>query len=185
MSKKNNYALLFTNDRKISKKSPDYEGKFELNGKTGRAAAWIKIAKNNKKYISISFSETEKNISIHSDTPKTKSEIETKPTSKKPLRSTSVKKNTYVARPSKEIVEKIKMKRSLNLYSNQFSSSSSRKKPIADVDVKVSSAGTKKRTPTYVRYVKETFGTREDHKKDRGRTFSEVKTNRVVDRFKK
>ena len=166
MSKKNNYALLFTNDRKISKKSPDYEGKFELNGKTGRAAAWIKIAKNNKKYISISFSETEKNISIHSDTPKTKSEIETKPTSKKPLRSTSVKKN-------------------LNLYSNQLSSSSSRKKPIADVDVKVSSAGTKKRTPTHVRYVKETFGTREDHKKDRGRTFSEVKTNRVVDRFKK
>ena len=59
MSKKdNNHAILFTNNNKVNSNHPDYKGSFELNGKKGQAAAWIKTAKNNQKYLSISFQDS-------------------------------------------------------------------------------------------------------------------------------
>ena len=57
MTKDNNHAILFTNN-KTNSNQPDYKGSFELNGKKGQAAAWIKTAKNNQKYLSISFQDS-------------------------------------------------------------------------------------------------------------------------------
>ena len=46
MIKNKSHAILFTNNNKVNSNQPDYKGSFELNGKKGQAAAWIKTAKN-------------------------------------------------------------------------------------------------------------------------------------------
>tara|TARA_Y100001935_G_scaffold151751_1_gene125168 strand:+ start:186 stop:578 length:393 start_codon:yes stop_codon:yes gene_type:complete len=56
--KKNNFALLFKNN-KSNNNQPDYTGNFEFDGKKGRVAAWIKTAKNNNKFLSVSFQDEE------------------------------------------------------------------------------------------------------------------------------
>tara|TARA_Y100000768_G_scaffold379985_1_gene356461 strand:+ start:778 stop:1170 length:393 start_codon:yes stop_codon:yes gene_type:complete len=56
--KKNNFALLF-NNKKSNYNQPDYTGNFEFDGKKGRVAAWIKTAKNNNKFLSVSFQDEE------------------------------------------------------------------------------------------------------------------------------
>jgi uncharacterized protein (DUF736 family) len=61
MTKNKNHAILFTNN-KTNSNQPDYKGSFEFNGKKGQAAAWIKTAKNNQKYLSISFDDNIQSI---------------------------------------------------------------------------------------------------------------------------
>lgn len=54
---KNNTGTLFLNERKTETHHPDYTGKAIINGKAMWVSAWIKTAKNGKRFISISVQE--------------------------------------------------------------------------------------------------------------------------------
>lgn len=54
---KNNTGSLFLNERKTETKHPDYTGKVIINNKPFWVSAWIKVAKNGNKFISVSFQE--------------------------------------------------------------------------------------------------------------------------------
>lgn len=58
--KKENNGVLFKNEKKNSEKSPDYEGRINVNGKDYRLSAWIKESKAGKKYMSLSVSSMAK-----------------------------------------------------------------------------------------------------------------------------
>jgi hypothetical protein len=45
---------LFKNDRKLSDQDPDYKGEANIGGTTHWVSAWIKVAKNGSKYMSLS-----------------------------------------------------------------------------------------------------------------------------------
>lgn len=55
-----NRGTLFKNEKKNSEKSPDYEGRINVNGKDYRLSAWIKESKAGKKYMSLSVSSMAK-----------------------------------------------------------------------------------------------------------------------------
>jgi uncharacterized protein (DUF736 family) len=52
-----NKGVLFTNDKGDNDKRPDLKGKGNWNGKEFEVAAWHRVSKDGKKYISLSFSE--------------------------------------------------------------------------------------------------------------------------------
>ena len=55
MNQENNGAL-FSN-QKTKETQPDYRGKANVNGKDMEISAWIKLSKDGKKYLSLSFQE--------------------------------------------------------------------------------------------------------------------------------
>ncbi len=57
---KDNSGALFKNEDKEGNQ-PDYRGQVLVNGKAMEIAAWIKTAKNGKKFMSLSFKEPFKN----------------------------------------------------------------------------------------------------------------------------
>jgi uncharacterized protein (DUF736 family) len=52
-----NKGVLFTNDKGDNDKRPDLKGKGNWNGKEFEVAAWHRVSKDGKKYISLSFSQ--------------------------------------------------------------------------------------------------------------------------------
>ena len=52
-----NRGALFTNERKESEKHPDFNGTVNVEGKDFRIAAWKKMSKKGKDYMSLSISE--------------------------------------------------------------------------------------------------------------------------------
>lgn len=53
-----NRGVLFKKEDRISDKSPEYEGRLNVNGKEYRLAAWVKEStRNGKKFFSISVSD--------------------------------------------------------------------------------------------------------------------------------
>ena len=50
-------SILFKNDYKNNQKSPDFKGEIEIEGKKLNAAVWVRTARNNKKYLSLSIDE--------------------------------------------------------------------------------------------------------------------------------
>lgn len=49
-----NRGVLFKNDRKDNESQPDYTGKLNVNGGDFDLSAWIKEAKNGRKFFSVS-----------------------------------------------------------------------------------------------------------------------------------
>lgn len=51
---KQNQGVLFKNEQKSSDNSPAYKGRINVGGTTYWLAAWVKDAKDNRKYMSLS-----------------------------------------------------------------------------------------------------------------------------------
>ena len=51
-----NRGTLFRNEKRISEKAPEYEGKIDINGTEYKLAAWIRESKTGKKFFSLSVS---------------------------------------------------------------------------------------------------------------------------------
>jgi len=56
MQKKNNSGALFTNKKKQSEKSPDWQGNCVVNETEMQVVAWEKISQKGEKYLSLAFS---------------------------------------------------------------------------------------------------------------------------------
>ena len=53
MDDKKYNALLWTNENKNNSNAPDFKGEMDIEGEKLQAAAWLKTARNNKKYIAL------------------------------------------------------------------------------------------------------------------------------------
>lgn len=53
----NNSGVLFKNEKEEGSKQPDYKGTAEVNGKQLEIAAWIRVSKTGKKFMSLKFQE--------------------------------------------------------------------------------------------------------------------------------
>jgi len=53
MDKPDNSGALFRNDRKETKKQPDYTGEAKIEGVEYRLSAWLNESKNGKKYMGL------------------------------------------------------------------------------------------------------------------------------------
>lgn len=64
METKNNSGAIFKNDKKTSKKSPDYNGKIVVDGKEKQIALWLKTSDKGVKYFSVAISEPYKKDAV-------------------------------------------------------------------------------------------------------------------------
>lgn len=56
MEKKNNNGALFTNKKKQSEKSPDWQGNCVVNETEMQVVAWEKVSQKGEKYFTLAFS---------------------------------------------------------------------------------------------------------------------------------
>ena len=169
--KKYSYSNIFSND-KINSKSPDFRGEIEIEGIKYSTSIWLKNANNNKKYLSVSIENKNKENNSRSETIKRIEKLSTlnvknsKEISQ--INKSFVKQNTpYIpSKNSKKISNKFVQSKNTGSLNSKYgvSNNTSYKKNNTS-----SSVGTKKISKSYARYFDEPLGTREDFIKDRKR----------------
>lgn len=179
MSKK--YTSLLWSNNKKNPNAPDYKGEIEIDGNKLQAAAWIKIAKNNSKYLSLNIEDNNFIKKINqSKTPEKNISSKNKNDSKlnaikriETLSTKNVKTSLEMSKVnSSHKVNLQKNKRSsifINNDDTSYSNTINKKKP-KPLKTVVGGGSTKKIPPKYARYIDESFGSRSDFIKDRKRS---------------
>ena len=169
MNDKKYNALLWTNDKKNKPNAPDYKGEIEIEGKKLQAAAWIKIARNNKKYISLNIDNNN-----NKDNKNNKKNFEQNREDKIKILEQLSKKNIKTSKEISQITSghkrDLKFKSSIRPKKNEKMSTSINQKNFVSLGNNVGGGGTKKTPPKYARYIDEPLGSRSDFIKDRKRS---------------
>ena len=167
--KKYSNSIIFSNDKKNSK-SPDFRGEIEIEGKKYPTSVWLKIAKNNKKYLSVSIENTNMENNSRSETIKRIEKLST-PNIKDSKQISQInqsfepKKKSYISSKS-QTPSSSKRKKIENLSTRYGVSTNSEtnKKNLRNFGT-----AAKKPPKTYARFIDEPLGSREDFIKDRKR----------------
>ena len=150
MDDKKYNALLWTNENKNNSNAPDFKGEMDIEGEKLQAAAWLKTARNNKKYIALTINNKVKKNTIEK-LPKKNS---THKTSKNP---------SYIGSGGTKTPPKRYARRSI--FANANESPQTSRNPSY-----IGSGGAKKPPKKYARFINEPLGTRSDFIKDKKRT---------------